>query len=118
MRLLYYANKSRVKTDSGWDFPEWFPVPQARLMEDMGIKERHKLYKIQDELILSGSIDVSKSKGRDTQYRLLTLPVEVKASGNPKPKAKSGGSFNTDDFFSAAVMRSFGDDFDPEIIKN
>ena len=116
MRLLYYANKARVKKDSGWDFPEWFSVPQAQLMADMGIKDRHKLYKIQDELILSGSIEVARSKGRDTQYRISISPVEV--IGNPTLKAKSGGSFDTNDFFLAAVMRSFGDDFDPEILKN
>lgn len=116
MRLLYYANKARVKTDSGWDFPEWFSVPQAQLLADMGIKDRHKLYNIQDELILSGSIDVSKSKGRDTQYRILISSVEV--IGNPTSKVKSGGSFDTNDFFSAAVIRSFGDGFDPEILKN
>ena len=34
----------------------------------------------------------------------------------PKPKAKkSKGSFDTQDFFAAAVKRSMGDDFDPEI---
>lgn len=116
MRLLYYANKARVKTDSGWDFPEWFPAPQAQLLADMGIKDRHKLYKIQDELTLSGSIEVSKSKGRDTQYRISISPVDIK--DKPAAKVKDGGSFDTNDFFSAAVMRSFGDVFDPEILKN
>ena len=37
----------------------------------------------------------------------------------PKPKAKkSKGSFETGDFFAASVKRSFGDDFDPEILEN
>lgn len=35
----------------------------------------------------------------------------------PKPKAKkSKGSFETGEFFAAAVKRSMGDDFDPEIL--
>jgi DNA replication protein DnaD len=31
-----------------------------------------------------------------------------------KPAPDGQGSFNTDDFFAAAVRRSFGDDFDPD----
>lgn len=115
MRLLYYANKARVKTDRGWDFPEWFAVPQAQLIADLGIKDRHKLYKIQDELILSGSIEVSKSKGRDTQYRITISPTE--AAAQTVSKTKKPSSFDTDDFFMAAVRASFGENFDPEILK-
>ena len=31
-----------------------------------------------------------------------------------KGQAQKTGSFNTDDFFAAAVRRSLGDDFDPD----
>jgi DNA replication protein DnaD len=31
-----------------------------------------------------------------------------------KAAETQNGSFNTDDFFAAAVRRSFGDDFDPD----
>ena len=33
---------------------------------------------------------------------------------NKKPASDGQGSFNTDDFFAAAVRRSLGDDFDPD----
>lgn len=37
-----------------------------------------------------------------------------KADKNLKKAPDGEGSFNTDDFFAAAVRRSFGDDFDPD----
>lgn len=115
MRLLYYANKARVKTDSGWDFPEWFPVPQVQLLADMGIKDRHKLYKIQHELISSRFIEVSQSKGREfTRYHLTLSSAESPAQNCGTIKKHS--TFNTDEFFMAAVRSSFGDDFDMEIL--
>ena len=115
MRLLYYANKARIKTDNGWDFPEWFPVPQAQIMEDLGIKDKHKLYKIRTELISAGFVEMSKSKGRELpRYHLTVLKTETSAVFSVNKKQ---GSFDTDDFFLASVKKSFGDDFDPRILE-
>lgn len=112
MRLLYYANLERVKTNDGWDFPEWVAVTQGQLMTDMGIKEKHKLYRVRDELIAEEYIEFQPAKGRDpTRYRLTYQTVapipEEKPPKSMKPPSK--GSFNTDDFWEAAVKRSFGE---------
>ena len=116
MRLLYYANKARIKTDNGWDFPEWVTVPQAKIMSDLGIKERRKLYRIETELTSAGFVEISKSKGREpTRYRIV-LPT-AEASASVSVKCQKQGSFDTDDFFLASVKKSFGDDFDPRILE-
>ncbi len=39
------------------------------------------------------------------------------ARKSPAPQALQSSSFDTDDFFMAAVKRSFGEDFDPDILK-
>ena len=74
-RLLYYANQGRYKTDGGeWVFPEWVTVPQAQLMADLAIKDRHTLYKVRDELIRAGLIEADKPQGREaTKYRVKVL---------------------------------------------
>lgn len=115
MRLLYYANKARVKTNSGWDFPEWFPVPQAQLLADMGIKEKHKLYRIRDELLSAGHIEALPAKGREPAQYSLKIPEAVEKVPQNK-QGRNQGSFDTDDFFEAALKRSFGEDFDLPIL--
>lgn len=114
MRLLYYANLNRVKTDDGWDFPEWVAVPQGQLMADMGIKEKHKLYRVRDELIETGYIETRPAKGREpTRYRLIAQDTEAVAEDQKQPekpmKKPTKGSFDTDDFFAAAVRKAFGE---------
>lgn len=107
-RLLYYANQGRYKTDGGeWVFPEWVTVPQAQLMADLAIKDRHTLYKVRDELIRAGLIEADKPQGREpTKYRVKVLGQKAQQTAVKKPQQ---GSFNTEDFFAAAVRKSFGE---------
>ena len=107
-RLLYYANQGRYKTDGGeWVFPEWVTVPQAQLMADLAIKDRHTLYKVRDELIRAGLIEAYKPQGREpTKYRVKVLGQKAPQTVAKKPQQ---GTFDTDDFFAAAVRKSFGE---------
>ena len=106
--LLYYANQARYQTDGGeWVFPEWISVPQAQLMADLAIKDRHTLYKVRDELIRAGLIEADKPQGREpTKYRVKVLGQKAPQTVAKKPQQ---GTFDTDDFFAAAVRKSFGD---------
>jgi hypothetical protein len=107
-RLLYYANQWRYKTDGGeWVFPEWVSVPQAQLMADLAIKDKHTLYKVRGELIAAGLIETAKAQGRgSTKYIVKVLG---QADRNTVVKTPSQGTFDTDDFFAAAVRKSLGD---------
>ena len=107
-RLLYYANQGRYKTDGGeWVFPEQVTVPQAQLMADLAIKDRHTLYKVRDELIRAGLIEADKPQGREpTKYRVKVLGQKAPQTVAEKPQK---GTFNTEDFFAAAVRKSLGE---------
>ena len=104
-RLLYCANQARYKTDGGeWVFPEQVTVPQAQLMADLAIKDRHTLYKVRDELIRAGLIEADKPQGREaTKYRVKVLGQKAPQTVAEKPQK---GTFNTEDFFAAAVRKS------------
>jgi hypothetical protein len=114
MRILYYANLGRVKSDDGWDFPEWVAVPQSQLMADMRIKEKHKLYRVRDELVAAGYIEIMQAKGREpARYHLsiqAAAPICEEPTPKPMPMKKpTKGSFDTEDFFEAAVRKAFGE---------
>ena len=87
-RLLYYANKGRYKTDCGeWVFPEWITVPQAQLMADLRIKDRHTLYRVRDELIGVRLIETDKPKGRGAaRYRITVLEQTASQTVTAKPE--------------------------------
>lgn len=106
-RLLYYANQGRYKTDGGeWVFPEWVSVPQAQLMADLSIKDKHTLYRVRGELMAAGLIETDKAQGRGTaKYRIKVLG---QASRNTAARTPSQGTFDTNDFFAAAVRKSLG----------
>lgn len=108
-RLLYYANQGRYKTDGGeWVFPELVTVPQAQLMADLAIKDKHTLYKVRGELMAAGLIETAKAQGRgSTKYRIKVLG---QSSRNTAAKTPRQGTFDTDDFFAAAVRKSLGDE--------
>ena len=57
-----------------------------------------------DGLRALADIDASEARFQAKKTEKLTK----------KPSADGQGSFNTDDFFAAAVRRSFGEDFDPD----
>lgn len=107
-RLLYYANQGRYKIDSGeWVFPEWVAVPQAQLMADLSIKDKHTLYKIRGELMTAGLIEMDKAQGRGSaKYRVKVLGQADRNTVADKPRQ---GSFDTNDFFAAAVRKSLGE---------
>lgn len=121
MRLLHYANKGRVKTQDGWAFPEWFAVPQAQIMDDLQIKTKNTLYKLRDELVSAGFLAVKNSQGREPpKYRLtVSESDQPRTSPSAAPSGKNiehYSSFNTEEFFSAAVKDTFGDDFDMSLL--
>lgn len=116
MRLLHYANKCRVKTQDGWAFPEWFSVPQAQLMADLEIKHRNTLYKIRDELVAAGFVQVKNANGQEpTRYRLTVSDTEQQQKA--AHTVQQAGSFETNDFFMAAVKNSFREDIDMSLFK-
>lgn len=119
MRLLHYANKGRVKTQGGWVFPEWFSVPQAQLMADLNIKDKHTLYRIRDELATAGWVIFENSKGREPpRYRLTVSEKEQPQKAVQTTQAvRNSGSFDTFDFWTAAVKSSFGEDFDMGLVE-
>ena len=108
-RLLYYANQGRYKTDGGeWVFPELVTVPQAQLMADLAIKDKHTLYKVRGELMAAGLIETAKAQGRgSTKYRIKVLG---QADRSTAAKTHRQGTFDTDDFFAAAVRKSLGEE--------
>ncbi|MBP3699652.1 MAG: hypothetical protein J6J01_09290 [Oscillospiraceae bacterium] len=107
-RLLYYANQGRCKTDGGeWVFPEWLTVPQAQLMADLAIKDKHTLYRVRGELLAAGLIETDKAQGRGSaKYHVKVLGQAARSTVSRAPRQ---GSFDTDDFFAAAVRKSLGD---------
>lgn len=118
MRLLYYANGARYKTAGGeWVFRKWFAVPSKTLLNDTGI-HRSTMYKIRDELAQKGYIRFKAGIGRGTtEYMICAIASDAKpqsAAPCPQPKGTpttpAQGSFDTDDFFAAAVRKSFGED--------
>ena len=120
MRLLYYANGARYKASGGeWVFRKWVTVPSKELIHDMGVS-RPTMYKIREELSNAGYIRFKAGIGNGTTEYMVCFQKETP---NPKPteayrslpkptkeEAPPQGSFNTDDFFEAAVRRAFGDD--------
>lgn len=107
-RLLFYANQGRYKTDGGeWVFAEWVAVPQAQLMADLDIKDKHTLYKVRGELMAAGLIETDKAHGRESaKYRITMLEQTARNEVTQTPRQ---GSFDTDDFFAAAVRKSLVD---------
>ena len=122
MRLLFYANGARYKASGGeWVFRKWVTVPSKGVQKDLGVSQ-HTMYKHRDELVKAGYIRFKSGDGSSgTEYMLCLLtdaqknqpkPTEAYRS-LPKPtkeEAHPQGSFNTDDFFEAAVRRSFEGD--------
>ena len=121
MRLLYYANGARYKVNGEWVFRKWVEVPSKRLLQETGIP-RKALYKLRDELSQAGYIRFKSGIGNGvTEYHLCPLHKEQKAESRPteasrslpKPtnqEAPKKGSFDTDEFFKAAVRASLGED--------
>ena len=120
LRLLYHANQGRYKTVGGaWVFPKWVSVPTGELMKLMGIKHRNTLYKIRDELTTAGYIRFRAEIGAATTEYLLVqlLTAEERKQTEmeighpfPTPVRERQGSFDTDEFFAAALRASLGDD--------
>ena len=108
-RLLYYANQGRYKTDGGeWVFPELVTIQQAQIMADLAIKDKHTLYKVRGELMAAGLIETAKAQGRgSTKYLIKVLGQSDRSTAAKTPRQ---GSFDTDDFFAAAVRKSLGDE--------
>jgi hypothetical protein len=76
-------------------------------MADLAIKDRHTLYKVRDELMVARLIETDKTQGRGSaRYRITMLEQTAPQKATDKPRQ---GSFDTDDFFAAAVRKSFGD---------
>lgn len=122
MRLLYYANGARYKASGGeWVFRKWVEVPSKSIQMELGIS-RHTMCKFRDELAKAGYIRFKSGDGTSGTEYMLCLLLEAQRSqlkpteayrSLPKPtkqEAPPQGSFDTDDFFSAAVRRSFGED--------
>lgn len=116
MRLLYYANGARYKVNGEWVFRKWFTVPSKDLIRDLG-KDRNAMRKVRDELVKAGYIRYKAGVGAGrTEYMLCGLnatdaPQEAVKTAKEKPSETAAqGSFDTDDFFAAAVRKSFGED--------
>lgn len=121
MRLLYYANGARYKVNGEWVFRKWVEVPSKALLKDTGI-HRSTMYKLRDELAQTGYIRFKVGIGRGTTEYMLCLLHEAQRAepkhteayqSLPKPtkqEAPAQGSFNTDDFYNAAVRKALGED--------
>ena len=118
LRLLYYANGARYKSSGGeWVFRKWVAVPSKVLLKDTGI-HRSTMYKLREELAEKGYIRFKPGIGNGTtEYLLCTLVGKTKPTeaypSLPKPTKQEmspQGSFDTDDFFAAAVRKNFGED--------
>ena len=122
MRLLYHANGARYKVNGNeWVFRKWVEVPSKDLIGATGIP-RKSMYKARDELVKAGYIRFKPGIGSGVTAYMLCLLLEAQKQ-QPKPteayrslpkptkqEAPPQGSFDTDDFFEAAVRRSFGED--------
>ena len=76
-------------------------------MADLAIKDKHTLYKVRGELIAAGLIETDKAQGRESaKYRVKVLGQAPRNTIADKPRQ---GSFDTGDFFAAAVRKSLGD---------
>lgn len=88
---------------------------QYSLLHDRKIATEMAVSKLIREKILA----MNAYSQRDPVKNRYTYLKAALVKHVPKPKAKkSQGSFDTDEFFALAVKRSFGDDFDPEILEN
>lgn len=113
LRLLYYANGARYKASGGeWVFRKWVAVTSKELLRDIGIP-RMSMYKIRDELVKAGYIRFKPGIGNGaTEYMLVSLVGKNKTQeATPKERgAAAQGSFDTDEFFAAAVRKNFGEE--------
>lgn len=76
-------------------------------MADLAIKNKHTLYKVRGELIDAGLIETDRAQGRGSaKYRIKVLGQADRGKVSQAPRQ---GSFDTDDFFAAAVRKSLGD---------
>lgn len=116
MRLLYYANLARYKQSGGeWVFKRWVEVTSKDLIRDLSMG-RNAVRKIRDELVTAGYIKFKAGNGAGkTEYNLCLL-FDGKLVKDPEPceatttKKPQKGSFDTDEFWNAAVRKSLGDD--------
>lgn len=76
-------------------------------MADLDIKDKHTLYKVRGELMAAGLIETDKAHGRESAKYRIKVPGQ--ADRGTVAKAPHQGSFDTDDFFAAAVRHSLGD---------
>lgn len=77
-------------------------------MADLSIKDKHTLYKVRGELMAAGLIETAKAQGRgSTKYRVKVLGQSDRSTA---AKTHRQGTFDTDDFFAAAVRKSLGDE--------
>lgn len=84
---------------------------QCALLHDRKIATEMAVSKLIREKILAMNA-YNKREPINNRYTYLKTAV---INHDPKPKAKnSRGSFDTQEFFAAAVKRSLGDDFDPD----
>jgi hypothetical protein len=121
LRLLYYANGARYKVNGEWVFRKWVEVPSKQLVKEVGV-HRTTLYRFRDELSQAGYIRFKSGIGSGaTEYMLCLLHEAQRADPKPtqscrsipkstKQEAPKKGSFDTDEFFKAAVRASLGED--------
>lgn len=77
-------------------------------MEDLAIKDKHTLCKVRGELIAAGLIETVKAQGRgSTKYIIKVLGQADRSTAAKTPRQ---GTFDTDDFFAAAVRKSLGEE--------
>lgn len=77
-------------------------------MADLAIKDKHTLYKVRGELMAAGLIETDRAQGRGSaKYRIKVLGQADRGTVSRTPRQ---GSFDTDDFFAAAVRKSLGDE--------
>ena len=121
MRLLYYANNARYKASGGeWVFRKWVEIRSRDLIKDMG-KDRNAMRRVREELVKAGYIKYKPGIGNGTtEYMLCLLISEQRQEAKPTEAYRSlpkptnqptaQGSFDTDDFFEAAIRKTFGED--------
>ena len=77
-------------------------------MADLSIKDKHTLYKVRGELMAAGLIETAKAQGRgSTKYHIKVLGQADRNTASQTPRQ---GTFDTDDFFAAAVRKSLGEE--------
>lgn len=116
MRLLYYANLARYKQSGGeWVFKRWVEVASKQLLQDLGL-QRKAMYRVRDELASAGYIRFKPGIGAGKTEYSLCLLFDGKTAKDPEPqevttvKKPQKGSFDTDEFWNAAIRKSLGDD--------